>query len=52
VTSLEKQVKVKNQGRAIASVDGDKKRGPYVGEIMTRLNVSWAGQYFDFISEK
>lgn len=52
VTSLEKQAKVKTQGRAIASVDGEKKRGPYVGEIMTRLNVSWASQYFDFISEK
>ncbi len=52
VTSLEKQTKGRTQGRAIASVDGDKQRGPYVGEIMTRLNVTWAGQYFDFISEK
>lgn len=54
VTSLEKQTKAKmhTQGRSIASVEGSEKRGPYVGEIMARLNVTWANQYFDFISEK
>jgi hypothetical protein len=54
MTSLEKQVKARTHttGRSIASVDGSEKRGPYIGEIMARLNVTWANQYFDFISEK
>lgn len=52
ITSLEKQTKTRAPGRSIASVDESDKRGPYVGEIMTRLSVNWANQYFDFISEK
>lgn len=53
MASLEKQTSAKKMaGRAIASVGAETKNGPYVGEIMARLNVGWAGQYFDFISEK
>jgi hypothetical protein len=52
MTSLEKQTTEKPLGRSIASVQAEKKKGPYVSEIMTRLNITWAEQYFDFISEK
>lgn len=53
MASLEKQTNVRRTaGRAIASVGSEAKNGPYVGEIMARLNVGWAGQYFEFISEK
>lgn len=53
MASLEKQNNArKTAGRSIASVNTESKNGPYVGEIMARLNVGWAGQYFDFISEK
>lgn len=52
MTSLEKRTTVKASGRSIASDQSEKKKGPYVNEIMTRLNITWAEQYFDFISEK
>lgn len=52
MSSLEKQHKTKIQGRSIASIGEPEKRGPYFNEIMTRLNVTWANQYFEYISEK
>jgi len=51
ITSLNKKTNPKKPGRSIASVDilGKKEKGQYANEIMTRLNVTWANQYFDFI---
>lgn len=51
VTSLDKQTKTTTSGRSIASISGDDKKTPYVGEVMARLNVTWANQYFDYIKE-
>jgi hypothetical protein len=38
-------------GRGIASIKNDNKKNIYATEIMGRLNVNWANQYFDFIKE-
>ncbi len=48
-TSLEKQTKT--PGRSIASIGDNEKSTPYAGEVMTRLNVKWANQYFEYIKE-
>lgn len=50
-TSLEKHTGQMPSRRSIASISGDGKKGTYVGEVMTRLNVTWANQYFDYIKE-
>ncbi|MGZ3788199.1 MAG: hypothetical protein ACXVLQ_06725 [Bacteriovorax sp.] len=47
MTSLEKHDQ-SHGGRSIASVEEDKKI-PYATELMARLNVKWANQYFDYI---
>jgi hypothetical protein len=52
MTSLEKyQPAPARSGRSIASVSDEGKKGPYVNEVMARLNVTWANQYFDYIKE-
>jgi hypothetical protein len=48
--SLEKS-SVKTSSRAIASTDESPKKNTYANEIITRLNVSWANQYFNYIKE-
>jgi hypothetical protein len=48
MTSLEGHPSVAPKGRSIASVSENKK-DTYSNEVMTRLNVNWANQYFDFI---
>ena len=48
MTSLEKE-NTRTQGRSIASVNQDQRKSPYATEVITRLNVSWANQYFDYI---
>lgn len=48
-TSLEKQTPV--SGRSIASIGDDAEKSPYTKEVMARLNVKWAAQYFDYIKE-
>ena len=49
-SSLQKHLN-STSGRTIASITNDDKKSPYTTEVMTRLNVSWAKQYFDFIKE-
>lgn len=51
MTSLEGHTKTTVQGRSIASVGVDSKKSSYTTEVMARLNVNWASQYFDFIKE-
>lgn len=52
MTSLEGHEKnSKTAGRAIASSDFTEKKNSYANEVMARLNVNWAGQYFEFIKE-
>lgn len=47
MTSLEAH-NTQAPGRSIASAEASKKSN-YTAEVMARLNVNWAGQYFDFI---
>jgi hypothetical protein len=51
VTTLEK--KIATPSRGIASFDGGGKSkdftAPYTNEVMTRLNVEWAKEYFDHL---
>ena len=49
-SSLEKHPTT-TSGRSIASITNDDKQSSYANEVMTRLNVSWAGQYFNYIKE-
>jgi hypothetical protein len=49
MTSLEKQNR-SSLGRSIASIEEEKKI-PYSNEVMARLNVNWANQYFDYIKK-
>lgn len=50
MTSLDKHAGTNKSGRFIASVDTTEKAKPiYSTEVMKRLNVSWANQYYDFI---
>lgn len=49
MSSLETQEKAPATGRSIASVSSDSKKSTYATEVMARLNVNWANQYFDFI---
>lgn len=51
MTSLEGQSKTQAAGRSIASVHTENKSTAYPSEVMSRLNVNWAGQYYDFIKE-
>ena len=48
MTSLEKQ-KPKSQERSIASENTRQKNAPYAAEVISRLDVSWANQYFEYI---
>jgi hypothetical protein len=48
MTSLEAHAGSNAGGRSIASVS-DNKKSNYATEVMARLNVNWASQYFDFI---
>jgi hypothetical protein len=48
MTSLDKHT-ASAPGRAIASIAGDEKKNSYATEVMARLNVTWANQYFDYI---
>lgn len=51
MTSLEKHVQHEKPGRSLASV-GSKTlptKHIYLSEMMTRLNVSWANQYYNYI---
>lgn len=48
MTSLEAYAGTPAAGRSIASVN-DNKKSNYATEVMARLNVHWASQYFDFI---
>lgn len=54
MTSIEKHT-TSLPGRAIASIetgaDGADKKGPYATEVMARLNVTWANQYFNYIKQ-
>lgn len=47
MTSLDKHET--SPGRSIASETNDTKKSSYVTEVIARLNVSWANQYFDYI---
>ena len=51
VTSIQKNQK--EVGRSIASVESNnsKKKSPYSSEVMTRLNVEWAQEYFEYIGK-
>jgi len=49
VTSIEKNHK--EPGRSIASVSNKGIEAPYSKEVMTRLNVEWAQEYFDHIKK-
>ncbi len=51
MTSLETHTAATIPGRSIASISGEVKKVPYVSEVMARLNVTWANQYFDYIKE-
>jgi len=48
MTSLEKQ-KPRSQERSIASENIIQKNAPYAAEVISRLDVSWANQYFEYI---
>lgn len=50
ITSLDKTHQQK-AGRSIASVVPANKKSGYATEVITRLNVSWANQYYNFIKE-
>lgn len=50
MTSLEKNYGTKIQGRSIASVEEEKKM-TYTSEVIARLNVAWAKQYFDYLQQ-
>lgn len=49
MSSLNKQTKT--TGRSIASANSPETKNPYANEVMTRLNVTWANQFFDYIKE-
>jgi len=51
MTSLNGHNKAVTSGRSIASVVNESKKMTYASEVMARLNVNWANQYFDFIKE-
>lgn len=51
MTSIMGQDKETNAGRSIASFGGENKKMTYTSEVIARLNVNWANQYFDFIKE-
>ncbi|MDD4975428.1 MAG: hypothetical protein PHY93_13800 [Bacteriovorax sp.] len=48
MTSLDKHNGT-TPGRSIASMPNDEKKNSYATEVMARLNVTWANQYFDYI---
>jgi hypothetical protein len=48
MNSIDKQ-SVSASGRSIASITKDQKIPTYATEVMARLNVTWANQYFDYI---
>ena len=50
MTSLEKQ-KARSQERSIASENTMNKNAPYAAEVISRLDVSWANQYFEYIKK-
>jgi hypothetical protein len=50
-SSIEKHPKTRASGRSIASIQNEDKKGTYASEVIARLNVSWANQYFDYIKE-
>lgn len=50
MASIDQSSFAKNTGRSLASVSENSK-APYAHEVMSRLNVSWANQYFKFIQE-
>lgn len=51
VTSIQKNQK--EISRSIASVESNnpKKKSPYSSEVMTRLNVEWAQEYYEYIGK-
>lgn len=49
MTSLEANSGATSPSRAIASVPSNAKKSVYATEVMSRLNVNWANQYFDYI---
>jgi hypothetical protein len=51
ITSLNKEQSAKAGGRAIASVPTENNKYAYSSEVMARLNVNWANQYFDYLKE-
>lgn len=51
MTSIMGQDKETTAGRSIASFGGESKKMTYASEVIARLNVNWANQYFDFIKE-
>ena len=51
ITSLDKEQSPKTNGRAIASMPTENKKYAYSTEVMARLNVNWANQYFDYLKK-
>ncbi len=51
MTSFDKHNDMKKNGRSIASINTNEKatKPIYVSEMMKRLNISWANQYYDYI---
>lgn len=49
ITSFDRAAESSSQGRSIASIGGESKKSAYTSEVMARLNVNWASQYFEFI---
>ncbi|MDO9182906.1 MAG: hypothetical protein Q7U04_10890, partial [Bacteriovorax sp.] len=50
MNSIEKHESA-SASRSIASEGSDFKKASYTSEVMARLNVSWANQYFDYIKK-
>ncbi len=51
MSSLNQKTKLDKSGRSIATTEmlGKEEKTPYANEVMARLNVTWAKQYFDYI---